>query len=77
MEECVLWIHDIEDPKQHDEEVGIHIPSAFTPNEDGKNDHWEIKGLEKYKECHVTIKTDEDKIVYHSDGYEVPWDGAV
>ncbi len=75
LEECVLWIHDIEDPKQHDEKVGIHIPSAFTPNEDGKNDHWEIKGLEKYKECLVTIKTDEGIIVYHSDGYETPWDG--
>lgn len=75
LEACVLWIHDKEDPRLHDEAIGIHIPSAFTPNEDGSNDSWDIQGLEKYKECFVSIKDDEGKEIFKSEGYKIPWDG--
>ena len=75
LEACVLWIHDKEDPRLHDEKIGIHIPSAFTPNEDGNNDFWDIKGLEKYKTCFVNIHDDAGTEVFTSEGYKEPWDG--
>ena len=76
LETCVLWIHDKKDPRLHDEHQGIHIPSAITPNDDGKNDSWQIRGIEKYKNCYVKIYDDEQGLVYESEGYEVPWDGT-
>lgn len=76
LETCVLWIHDKKDPRLHDEKIGIHIPSAITPNNDGKNDEWIIQGLEKYKECKVDIRDAENNSVFTSDGYEKPWDGT-
>ncbi|WP_298360884.1 gliding motility-associated C-terminal domain-containing protein [Runella sp.] len=34
---------------------GVHIPDVFTPNGDGLNDTWEIKGLEEFPETEVLI----------------------
>lgn len=33
----------------------FEIPSAFTPNNDGKNDTWEIKGIGAYEEITIEI----------------------
>lgn len=33
----------------------IYIPSAFTPNNDGKNDKWEIPGLALYPDAKVSV----------------------
>lgn len=76
VEECVLWIHDKEDPMLHDEKLGLHIPSAFTPNEDGKNDFWNIMGLNQYRDCEIEIKDEEGQVVFESQGYHEPWDGT-
>lgn len=77
LETCVLWIHDKKDPRLHDENIGIHIPSAITPNKDGKNDEWVIHGLEKFQECMVAIRDDKDVPVFTSKGYGQPWDGTI
>jgi large repetitive protein len=56
--------------------TGIRIPNAFTPNHDGLNDVWRIKGLELYKNCRVSIFNRLGQLVFQSGGYAVPWDGT-
>jgi gliding motility-associated-like protein len=53
----------------------ISIPNTFTPNGDGINDTWEIKNLELYRSCTVSIFSRYGTLVYHSTGYTAPWDG--
>jgi gliding motility-associated-like protein len=51
------------------------LPNAFTPNGDGINDTWEIRYLDSYPGCTVTIFNRNGKKVFSSIGYPVPWDG--
>jgi gliding motility-associated-like protein len=53
----------------------IYIPNTFTPNNDGVNDFWEIKGLSEYRNCQVTIFNRWGQQVYHSTGYNKPFEG--
>jgi gliding motility-associated-like protein len=53
----------------------IHIPGSFTPNHDGHNDTFEIfnahdniRGIRIYNRW--------GEIIFHSAGYEKPWDGT-
>jgi len=56
----------------------IHIPSAFSPNGDGVNDHWEISMLNKfYPQCVIQIIDRWGLVVFKSKGYAVPWDGTL
>ena len=57
------------------EVVDYPIPSAFTPNNDGLNDRWELSFLERYPMCKVVIYNRWGEAVYHSEGYRKPWDG--
>ncbi|WP_428330918.1 PKD domain-containing protein [Mucilaginibacter sp.] len=51
------------------------IPSAFTPNNDGINDTWNIKYLDTYPNNTVDIYNRYGEKVYSSIGYAIPWDG--
>lgn len=53
----------------------VWIPNAFSPNGDGLNDFWGIKGLELYPDCQVSIFNRYGQLVYQSIGYGKPWDG--
>lgn len=53
----------------------IVIPNTFTPNNDGINDGWEIKGLSEYRNCRVEIFNRWGARVYNTVGYPKPWDG--
>ena len=33
----------------------LYIPDVFTPNGDGQNDQWELRGLENYPEAQVLV----------------------
>lgn len=56
----------------------LHIPTAFTPNGDGKNDAWNIPALAAYPEAQVTVYNRWGEIVYRGKGYmSHPWDGRV
>jgi gliding motility-associated-like protein len=57
--------------------VGLVIPNAFTPNNDGINDTWKIPGLGSYPNCTVEIFNRYGTKVYNSIGYGNPWDGKI
>ncbi|WP_316794364.1 gliding motility-associated C-terminal domain-containing protein [Pedobacter frigoris] len=56
--------------------IGIIIPNVFTPNGDGKNDTFEIPGLDKYVENEMTIINRWGSTVYQKKGYKNDWDGS-
>ena len=52
------------------------IPNAFTPNGDGINDLWNIKSIEAYPKCIVSVYSRYGTLVYQSKGYPRSWDGT-
>ncbi|MFC0518908.1 PKD-like domain-containing protein [Mucilaginibacter angelicae] len=54
----------------------INISNTFTPNGDGANDYWEIKGLVAYENCTVDVFNRYGQLLFHSVGYPKPWDGT-
>jgi gliding motility-associated-like protein len=54
----------------------IRIVNTFTPNNDGINDTWEIKGLEEYRNCRLEVFNRWGAKVYESVGYPQPWNGV-
>lgn len=53
----------------------ISIPNAFTPNDNGTNDDWQIENLIYFSECVVKVYNRWGDVVFRSKGYETPWDG--
>ena len=51
------------------------VPNAFTPNGDGINDTWDIKYLDSYPDCTVSIFNRYGQRLFYSVGYPVAWDG--
>ena len=51
------------------------IPSAFSPNGDGINDVWRIGSLSSYPGCIVDVFDRFGRQIFHSLGYNNPWDG--
>jgi gliding motility-associated-like protein len=54
----------------------IIIPNAFTPNGDGINDIWNIKKLDDFPQCLVSVYSRYGSLVFQSHGYAKPWDGT-
>ena len=54
----------------------VIVPNTFTPNADGINDLWNIQGLIAYTDATVDIFTRYGQKVFHSVGYDKPWDGV-
>jgi gliding motility-associated-like protein len=54
----------------------ITVSNTFTPNGDGSNDYWEIKGLVAYENCTVDIYNRYGQPLFHALGYPKPWDGT-
>lgn len=55
----------------------IYIPNAFTPNNDGKNDFWEIPYLDPSFGATVNVYNRYGQLVYHCVGATVSWDGRL
>lgn len=51
-------------------------PNVFSPNGDSINDVWVIDGLQPYPLSTVDIYTRYGQPVFHSTGYNKPWDGT-
>jgi gliding motility-associated-like protein len=58
-----------------DELVDVVIPTAFTPDNDGVNDTWELEYIELYPEAEIRIFTRWGEQVFESRGYSNPWNG--
>ncbi|GAA0564852.1 hypothetical protein GCM10009415_54320 [Chitinophaga japonensis] len=54
----------------------LFIPNTFTPNGDGRNDRFVIKGLSRYTNVRIEIYNRWGNQVYRSDNYSNDWDGA-
>ncbi len=53
------------------------MPTAFTPNGDGKNDTWRIPELEPFPEAVVEVFDRWGNLIFRSEpGYSNPWDGV-
>ena len=52
------------------------IPNAFSPNNDGINDTWQIPALQTYTDPEVTVFNRYGQAVYRSKGYGTAWDGS-
>lgn len=51
----------------------LHIPNAFSPNNDGINDTWQVYGLND--DVVVSVFDRYGNTVFTSKGYTTPWDG--
>lgn len=55
--------------------AGIFVPTAFTPNNDSKNDTWRIPYLDPQLGATVSVYNRWGELVYRVTGDEVNWDG--
>ena len=53
----------------------INVPNAFSPNNDGINDYWDIKSLDTYPESTTSVYNRYGQQVFQTIGYAKPWDG--
>ena len=54
----------------------LYIPTAFTPNNDGRNDKWNIPGLALYPDAVVSVYNRWGEKIYEAKNYiNNPWDG--
>ena len=54
----------------------LHIPNGFSPNNDGINDTWVIRGLERYPNHRVRIYNVWNTRVFESENYQNDWAGT-
>lgn len=57
--------------------AGIFVPTAFTPNNDGKNDSWKIPFLDPSLEATVAVYNRHGQLLYKSAGGNVDWNGTL
>lgn len=53
----------------------IEVPNSITPNDDGLNDIWQIKGVQNYRYAEFSIYARDGNRVFYSIGYAKPFDG--
>ena len=54
----------------------LHIANAFTPNGDGINDYWQIKGIESYPAALIRVFNRYGQQVFESKGYNRAFEGV-
>ncbi|MBN2237385.1 MAG: gliding motility-associated C-terminal domain-containing protein, partial [Bacteroidales bacterium] len=54
----------------------LHIPEAFSPNGDGVNEFFHIRGLYYYPNNSIIIYDEHGNKVFESDPYQNNWDGS-
>ncbi|PCJ84382.1 MAG: hypothetical protein COA57_09285 [Flavobacteriales bacterium] len=58
-------------------EFCINIPSGFTPNNDGTNDKWVLRGIETFSSATIEVYNRWGTLLFSSTNYvNEPWDGT-
>ncbi len=55
----------------------LNIRDLFTPNQDNKNDNWEIQYIENVTNYNIRVFSRSGEIVFQSTDYTQNWDGTV
>ena len=55
--------------------INLFIPEIFSPNGDGKNEKFEIKGIESYPNNTISIFNRWGSLIYSKSKYKNEWDG--
>lgn len=53
----------------------LYVPSAFTPNNDGKNDKWIIPAIAAYPNAEVILFNRHGEVIFREKGNYTGWDG--
>lgn len=56
--------------------ANLYIPTAFTPNKDGKNDRWRIPALSAFSAAEVFVYNRFGEIIFSEKGSFMGWDGT-
>jgi gliding motility-associated-like protein len=54
----------------------LYLPKGISPNGDGVNDRFVIKGLGAFPKSSLTIFSRDGQIIYSNDNYQNDWDGT-
>ena len=54
----------------------VVVPNAFSPNGDGVNDAWQIKGLSSYPDAVLQVFNRYGQQLFESKSYNTPWNGT-
>lgn len=54
---------------------GMHIPTGFSPNGDGVNDEYVIRGIEGFPNTRLQVLNRWGQVLWHSDDYHNDWTG--
>ncbi len=57
----------------------LRLPRFFTPNNDGENDIWVVKGLDQalYKRGEITVVDRLGNVMYNDSVFGLGWDGKL
>lgn len=55
---------------------GIFVPTGFSPNGDGTNDTYVIRGITAFPDARLSIFNRWGNLVWQADGYHNEWDGS-
>lgn len=55
----------------------IYIPTAFTPNNDGRNDQWRIPYIDPEWETSLKIYNRSGQLIHQQEGAYLSWDGRI
>jgi gliding motility-associated-like protein len=58
-----------------EEPLPLAMPTGYSPNSDGNNDLFVVKGIDAYPENEIQVYNRWGNIVYTSSGYQNEWDG--
>ena len=54
----------------------IYVPSAFSPNDDGRNDHWRIVALIGFPKATIMVYNRLGQTVFEGSSNKMEWDGT-